>query len=73
MENEELFNLLINPLSHNFALRWHRDDVKENATQEEEIAALGVWHHGVRSCRINECACGKHLLFSYQGTMEYVS
>ncbi|KAF8141602.1 hypothetical protein EV363DRAFT_1308550, partial [Boletus edulis] len=24
----ELFNLLINPLNHDFALRWHRDDVR---------------------------------------------
>lgn len=43
----ELFNLLINPLEHDFALRWHRDDVRENATAEEEIVALGVWTHGV--------------------------
>jgi hypothetical protein len=43
----ELFNLLINPLEHDFALRWHRDDVRENATAEEEVAALGLWTHGV--------------------------
>ncbi|KAF8451949.1 hypothetical protein L210DRAFT_3383075 [Boletus edulis BED1] len=36
----ELFNLLINPLNHDFALRWHRDDVRENATPEEERKAL---------------------------------
>jgi hypothetical protein len=45
----ELFNLLINPLEHDFALRWHRDDVRENATAEEEVAALGLWTHGVSS------------------------
>ncbi|EIN04435.1 hypothetical protein PUNSTDRAFT_146419 [Punctularia strigosozonata HHB-11173 SS5] len=44
----ELFNLLINPLSHEFALRWHRDDVKETASEEEERAALSVWDHGVQ-------------------------
>lgn len=43
----ELFNLLINPESHEFALRWHRDDVKGTATEEEEIEALTIWHYGV--------------------------
>ncbi|KAJ3794212.1 hypothetical protein GGU11DRAFT_845858 [Lentinula aff. detonsa] len=42
----ELFNLLINPLEHSFALRWHRDDVKENALPEEEQTALNKWHTG---------------------------
>ncbi|KAI0699513.1 hypothetical protein C8T65DRAFT_581125 [Cerioporus squamosus] len=44
----ELFNLLINPTAHSFALRWHRDDVRETATEDEELEALGVWHHGVQ-------------------------
>ncbi|KAG6876824.1 hypothetical protein C0993_000172 [Termitomyces sp. T159_Od127] len=44
----ELFNLLINPLGHNFALRWHRDDVSEKATEEEEREALQKWHFGVQ-------------------------
>ncbi|KAG8215776.1 hypothetical protein J3R82DRAFT_7680 [Butyriboletus roseoflavus] len=44
----ELFNLLINPLDHDFALRWHRDDVRENATAEEELKALASWSHGVQ-------------------------
>lgn len=44
----ELFNLLINPLEHDFALRWHRDDVRENATAEEEVVALERWTHGVQ-------------------------
>ncbi|KAK7001270.1 hypothetical protein R3P38DRAFT_3047917 [Favolaschia claudopus] len=39
----ELFNLLINPVSHNFALRWHRDDISGDATQEEEQRALDAW------------------------------
>jgi hypothetical protein len=45
----ELFNLLINPVAHNFALRWHRDDVKGDASAEEERDALAIWHHGVSS------------------------
>ncbi|KAJ7782408.1 hypothetical protein DFH07DRAFT_790564 [Mycena maculata] len=45
----ELFNLLINPVSHNFALRWHRDDISEKATQEEERLALDAWKpHGIQ-------------------------
>jgi hypothetical protein len=44
----ELFNLLINPLSNDFALRWHRDDVREDATEDEEREALCVWRYGVR-------------------------
>ncbi|KAF4583944.1 hypothetical protein EYR40_002442 [Pleurotus pulmonarius] len=43
----ELFNLLINPISHSFALRWHRDDVSEKASEQEEQQALAIWHHGV--------------------------
>lgn len=45
----ELFNLLINPVSHDFALRWHRDDIREDATPEQEEEALKIWHHGVGS------------------------
>ncbi|KII84789.1 hypothetical protein PLICRDRAFT_117218, partial [Plicaturopsis crispa FD-325 SS-3] len=44
----ELFNMLINPLEHDFALRWHRDDVKETTTAEEEEKALGIWNHGIQ-------------------------
>ncbi|KAF8151757.1 hypothetical protein B0H34DRAFT_664477 [Crassisporium funariophilum] len=44
----ELFNLLINPVAHDFALRWHRDDVREDATSDEEQEALNIWHHGVQ-------------------------
>jgi len=35
-------------LNHDFALRWHRDDVNEKATEEEERSALQKWHHGVQ-------------------------
>ncbi|KAI0776945.1 hypothetical protein BD413DRAFT_610523 [Trametes elegans] len=44
----ELFNMLINPISNSFALRWHRDDVRENASEEEEHEALSIWHHGTQ-------------------------
>ena len=43
----ELLNMLINPLNNDFALRWHRDDVREDATTEEEEDALAAWTHGV--------------------------
>ncbi|VDC04520.1 unnamed protein product [Peniophora sp. CBMAI 1063] len=44
----ELFNLLINPTSHEFALCWHRDDVKAGASEQEELDALAIWHRGVQ-------------------------
>lgn len=44
----ELFNILINPESHDFALRWHRDDVRENASEEEEEGALRKSHYGIQ-------------------------
>ncbi|CAL1702733.1 unnamed protein product [Somion occarium] len=54
----ELFNMLINPDSHEFALRWHRDDIRENATEEEERQALNVWHDGVQwNTALYEDAC----------------
>ncbi|KAK7681721.1 hypothetical protein QCA50_015068 [Cerrena zonata] len=40
--------MLINPETQKFALRWHRDDVKETATDEEERDALGKWHYGIQ-------------------------
>ena len=43
----ELFNMLINPERHDFALRWHRDDVRENASEDEEREALQKWIGGV--------------------------
>jgi hypothetical protein len=48
MENLELFNVLVNPAHSNFALCWHRDDIKGTASEEEERAALSVRHYGVR-------------------------
>ncbi|KAF7795925.1 hypothetical protein EIP86_007092 [Pleurotus ostreatoroseus] len=64
----ELFNMLINPLDHEFALRWHRDDVKESATEQEEREALTLWHHGVQwNTALYEDGClyvvpGSHLV-----------
>ncbi|EIW77937.1 hypothetical protein CONPUDRAFT_84215 [Coniophora puteana RWD-64-598 SS2] len=54
----ELFNLLIDPQSHDFALRWHRDDVKADATREQEEAALALWTHGVQwNTALHEDSC----------------
>jgi hypothetical protein len=41
----ELYNLLIRP-DHDFALRWHRDDVPGTASAEEELQRLAkpAWH-----------------------------
>lgn len=41
----ELFNLLVRP-DHDFELRWHRDDISEKATAEEELERLNkpAWH-----------------------------
>ncbi|KAF8604329.1 hypothetical protein BDV93DRAFT_555602 [Ceratobasidium sp. AG-I] len=44
----ELFNLLINPEHHKFALRWHRDDVPETASLEEETEILKTNFFGVQ-------------------------
>jgi hypothetical protein len=54
----ELFNLLINPTSHDFALRWHRDDVSETASEEEERAALAIQHYGVSMHTVGEILGG---------------
>jgi hypothetical protein len=43
----ELFNILVNPAHSEFALCWHRDDIKGSASEEEERAALAVRHYGV--------------------------
>lgn len=41
----ELFNLLVRP-DHDFELRWHRDDISDKATAEEELERLAkpAWH-----------------------------
>lgn len=44
----ELFNLLVAPETKDFELRWHRDDVPETATAEEEIQQLAAKSPGGR-------------------------
>jgi hypothetical protein len=41
----ELYNLLIRP-DENFELRWHRDDIPQTATSEQELERLNkpAWH-----------------------------
>ncbi|KAJ5893738.1 hypothetical protein N7495_005429 [Penicillium taxi] len=38
----ELFNLLVAPETKDFELRWHRDDIPETATAEEELHQLAA-------------------------------
>ena len=51
--------MLINPESHAFALRWHRDDVREKATENEERQALSIWHHGVSLLSMSSPGCDR--------------
>ncbi|RMZ79126.1 hypothetical protein DV738_g3424, partial [Chaetothyriales sp. CBS 135597] len=44
----ELFNLLVAPETRDFELRWHRDDVSEKASAEEELAQLAAKSPGGR-------------------------
>ncbi|KAJ5526996.1 hypothetical protein N7513_011155 [Penicillium frequentans] len=44
----ELFNLLVAPETKDFELRWHRDDIPETATAEEELAQLAAKSPGGR-------------------------
>ncbi|RMD43597.1 hypothetical protein DV735_g1507, partial [Chaetothyriales sp. CBS 134920] len=44
----ELFNLLVAPETKDFELRWHRDDISEKATAEEELAQLAAKSPGGR-------------------------
>lgn len=44
----ELFNLLVAPETKDFELRWHRDDISENATAEEEVQQLEAKSPGGR-------------------------
>jgi hypothetical protein len=45
--NSELFNILVNPVRSEFALCWHRDDIKGSASEDEERAAHTIRHYGV--------------------------
>jgi len=44
----ELFNVLVHPLRSDFALCWHRDDIRNTADEDEERALLEVRHYGVQ-------------------------
>ena len=43
-----MFNLLVNPLEKDYALSWHRDDVKATADEFEERQRLAIDHHGIQ-------------------------
>ncbi|SNX85068.1 uncharacterized protein MEPE_03777 [Melanopsichium pennsylvanicum] len=61
----ELFNLLINPSCHLFALSWHRDDVKPNVSQTEEQSRLETPTYGVQ---FNTALFDDNCLFVVPGT-----
>lgn len=61
----ELFNLLIEPKEHCFALGWHRDDVRPDVDAEEEKARLAAPTHGVQW---NACLYDDDCLFIVPGT-----
>lgn len=44
----ELFNLLVAPETKDFELRWHRDDVPESASAEDELRQLAAKSPGGR-------------------------
>ncbi|PWN98724.1 hypothetical protein FA09DRAFT_296605 [Tilletiopsis washingtonensis] len=61
----ELFNLLINPASHAFALAWHRDDMRPSLSPTEEAARLALPCAGVQfNTALYDDAC----LFLVSGT-----
>ncbi|KAL7411360.1 hypothetical protein BDY24DRAFT_410260 [Mrakia frigida] len=54
----ELFNLLVNPQEKDFALSWHRDDVKAEVSSEEEAEKLKIEHHGIQwNCALYDDDC----------------
>ena len=57
-EKTELFNILVHPLRSDFALCWHRDDIRNSADENEERTLLEVRHYGV---------CESSSLFSARG------
>lgn len=73
-ENEplvmELFNLLVAPETKDFELRWHRDDISEHATAEEELSQLAAKAPGGRQshCQYNLALCPDASLIVVPGT-----
>lgn len=66
----ELFNLLVAPETKDFELRWHRDDIAETATAEEEIEQLAARAPGGRQshCQYNLALCPDSSLIVVPGT-----
>ncbi|CAG8010675.1 unnamed protein product [Penicillium olsonii] len=66
----ELFNLLVAPETKDFELRWHRDDISEHATAEEEIEQLAAKAPGGRQshCQYNLALCPDASLIVVPGT-----
>lgn len=66
----ELFNLLVAPETKDFELRWHRDDISENATAEEEVEQLAARTYGGRQshCQYNLALCPDASLVVVPGT-----
>lgn len=46
--NEELCNMLVNPIHTAFSLSWHRDAIPEDATEEEEARMLKIPNFGTQ-------------------------
>jgi hypothetical protein len=61
----ELFNLLIEPAQHCFALGWHRDDIRPDVTQAEERERLAAPTSGIQW---NACLYDDDCLFLVPGT-----
>ena len=66
----ELFNLLVAPETKDFELRWHRDDISEHATAEEELTQLAAKAPGGRQshCQYNLALCPDASLIVVPGT-----
>ncbi|QQK40544.1 Phytanoyl-CoA dioxygenase family protein [Penicillium digitatum] len=66
----ELFNLLVAPETKDFELRWHRDDISEHATAEEELAQLAAKAPEGRQshCQYNLALCPDASLIVMPGT-----
>ncbi|KAJ6065417.1 hypothetical protein N7444_001070 [Penicillium canescens] len=66
----ELFNLLVAPETKDFELRWHRDDISEHATADEEIAQLAAKAPNGRQghCQYNLALCPDSSLIVVPGT-----
>ncbi len=61
----ELFNLLVNPASHRFALGWHRDDIRPDVSEQEEEQRLETPTYGVQ---FNTALWDDDCLFIVPGT-----